>query len=171
MGKYWLELTSLRANPEGVVGVFTSVLVPLDGSGLAECALPYARELVEKGCAGRIVFMNVVPGPEALGMVGFKEGLGGALDYSADIQAKSIEYAAEYLASIESQFKSEGMDVSSAVLTGPTATTIAEYAKHIGADLILLATHGYTGIKRLMIGSVAQRVLNEAECPVLLVRS
>ena len=63
------------------------------------------------------------------------------------------------------------MSVSTVVAVGPTAQTIAEEAEHRHADLIVMATHGYTGIERWQLGSIADQVLHATTTPLLLVRS
>ncbi|OPY08840.1 MAG: Stress response protein NhaX [Syntrophaceae bacterium PtaB.Bin095] len=71
---------------------------------------------------------------------------------------------------MQSRLRSEGMKVNAEVLEGETAHTIIDYAKENHVDLIVIATHGYKGVKRVMFGSVALKVLHDAHVPVLLIR-
>jgi nucleotide-binding universal stress UspA family protein len=60
--------------------------------------------------------------------------------------------------------------VQAHVLTGDPGTTITDYANEQSADLIVIPSHGYHGINRIVLGSVAERVLRHANCPVLVTR-
>ena len=76
-----------------------------------------------------------------------------------------------YLADKKSRLVSEGVNVKTESLEGNRpADTITEYAKEMGMDMIVMGTHGYTGLKKLMMGSVASGVLNQSHVPVLLIR-
>jgi nucleotide-binding universal stress UspA family protein len=141
--------------------MYEKVLVPLDGSELAECVLPQVRNLAREGVVGEIILLNVVEVPS----VWVAEGL----DF---ISLKNSQIAAKqkYLAELQAKLSSEGMKVNAEVLEGETAHSISEYAKENHVDLIVIATHGYKGIKRVVFGSVAMRVLHDAHVPVLLIR-
>jgi nucleotide-binding universal stress UspA family protein len=141
--------------------MFKKVLVPLDGSKLAECALPHVRNLAQGGFVGEIVLLNVVDVPTT-----WIEGV----DYMA-IKDASLKQATRYLADVQKQLAAEGMPVMTEILEGMTTQVIADYAKEKGVDLIVIGTHGYTGMRKLMFGSVALRILHDAHCPVLLIRS
>lgn len=140
--------------------MFQKVLVPLDGSKLAECALPYVRNLARGGFVGEIVLLNVVEIPTT-----WIEGI----DYVA-IKDASLRQSTKYLKELEEQLNKEGLPVKAEILEGMTTQVIVDYATEKGVDLIVIGTHGYTGMKKLMFGSVALRVLHDAHCPVLLIR-
>ena len=77
----------------------------------------------------------------------------------------------KYLADVESRLASEGIKVKMESLEGNRpADAISDYAQKNGTDMIVIATHGYTGLKKLMLGSVALGVLHESHIPVLLIR-
>jgi nucleotide-binding universal stress UspA family protein len=79
--------------------------------------------------------------------------------------------ARKYLAEMESRVGSAGVKVKTEVLEANwTASAITEYAQKKGTDLIVMSTHGYTGFKRMMLGSVAHGVLSQSPVPVLLIR-
>ena len=141
--------------------MYEKVLVPLDGSELAECALPHVTNLAKGGAVGEVILLNVVEIPSVWLAEGF--------DF---ISLKNAQFskAQKYLADIQSQISSEGVKVKAEVLEGRTAQSIIEYSKENAVDLIVIATHGYTGMKQLMFGSVALRVLHDANVPVLLIR-
>jgi nucleotide-binding universal stress UspA family protein len=140
--------------------MFQRVLVPLDGSKLAECALPYVRDLAQGGFVGEILLLNVVEIPAT-----WLEGI----DYIA-IKNTNLRQSTKYLTELQTQLTAEGLTVKVEVLEGMTTQTIVDYARGKGVDLIVIGTHGYTGMKKLMFGSVALRVLHDSHCPVLLIR-
>lgn len=141
--------------------MYQKVLVPLDGSELAECVLPQVRNLARDGVVGEIILLNVVEVPSVWVAEGF--------DF---ISLKNNQMLAKqkYLEKLQAQLNSEGMKVNVEVLEGETAHSIIEYTKENHVDLIVIATHGYKGIKRVMFGSVALKVLHDAHVPVLLIR-
>jgi len=141
--------------------MYEKMLVPLDGSRLAECVLPHARAIA-KGCTVReIVLLRVVEPPPTMGAEG--------IDVVA-LQQADQEAAAAYLARIESQLAAEGFKVSSHVLAGRAAEAISEFVHNNQINLIALATHGRSGVSRMVFGSVADRLVRSASVPVLLVR-
>jgi nucleotide-binding universal stress UspA family protein len=81
-----------------------------------------------------------------------------------------IEKATTYLADLKGKLETEGVKVQTEVLEGVPREAITDYAKGNDVDLIVIGTHGYTGMKKLMFGSVALRVLHDAHSPVLLIR-
>jgi nucleotide-binding universal stress UspA family protein len=141
--------------------MYKKVLVPLDGSKLAECALPHVREMAKNGFAGEIILLNVVDFHPNI----FAEGIDASY-----LEKAQYENSRKYLGGLKAQFQAEGVEIQVAILKGIAAQAIADYAQQVGADLIVIATHGYTGMKRLMFGSVALRILHDAHTPVLLIR-
>jgi len=141
--------------------MYKKVLLPLDGSKLAECVLPHVRSLAAGGLIREIILLNIVEIPSAW--------IAQGIDLMA-VRKFQVDNAQKYLADVQSQVSFEGVKIKTEVMEGETAHVIAEYAKKNGVNLIIIATHGYTGVKRLMFGSVALRVLHNAHVPVLLVR-
>ncbi len=141
--------------------MYRKVLVPLDGSELAECALPEVMKLAGGGMVGEVILLNVVDIPslwvaEGLDVMKLKNAL--------------LVKSQEYLSGVQSRLSREGLNVRDVVMEGKTAQTIIDYSRKNDVDLLVLATHGYTGMKQLMFGSVALRVLHDAHVPVLLIR-
>ena len=148
--------------------MYQRILVPLDGSELAECVLPHV-EAVAKGCGVReVIFIRVVEPFERTG--GFSE-----VTYSEEdikrINAEKKDAAGSYLSRIVDQVKYDSVNLKSEALTGKAAECIAEYATKNEVDLIVIATHGRSGISRWVWGSVADRLLRSACVPVLMVRA
>ncbi len=149
--------------------MYKKVLVPLDGSALAECTLSHVKNLVKDGSVGEVTLLNVVK-------VDLPWAVMGPDEYPRNIDLNAIReplFAAsrKYLTDIESRLSSEGIKVKTDSVEGNRpADKITEYAHQNGMDLIIIGTHGYTGLKKLMMGSVAFGVLHQSHVPVLLIR-
>ena len=147
--------------------MYRKVLVPLDGSELAECVLPHLKNMVKDGFTGDVILLNVFypyfPLPEEKDL--FTYG-----DFNAT-KERIRQSSIKYLADLQSKLDSAGVKAKTEILTSSRpAETISEYARDNGVDLIILSTHGYTGLKKMMFGSVALEVLHNSHTPVLLVR-
>ena len=147
--------------------MYQKVLVPLDGSKIAESALNHVRILAKDGALGEVILLNVfiVAVPHIS-----DPRYGGSIDINIlkkDYQERSMQY----LTKAKSKLSLEGLTVKTESIEGSSAAyAIADYTQNNGVDLIIMATHGYTGIKRMLLGSVAHQVLNESPVPVLLIR-
>ena len=146
--------------------MYQKILVPLDGSKLAESALSHMINLVKDGAVGEVTLLNVFN----------VDILGGGAEYPGSVDINKTREnlfmeSRKYLADVESRLASEGIKVKMESLEGnQPADTISDYAQKTGMDMIVIATHGYTGLKKLMFGSVALGVLHESHLPILLVR-
>ncbi|MDD4998465.1 MAG: universal stress protein [Syntrophales bacterium] len=147
--------------------MYKKILVPLDGSELAECALPHVINLVQDGSVGEVTVLNVYKVDlSPVGAKGYAQGIN-----VNQIKKSMFTASANYLTDVESRLGSKGIKVKTVSLEGARpAVTISDYAKENGIDMIVIATHGYTGLKKLMLGSVALGVLQESHVPVLLIR-
>jgi nucleotide-binding universal stress UspA family protein len=147
--------------------MYQKILVPLDGSELAECALPHVKQIVKGGGAGEVTILNIFKIDIApAGVRGYAQ----YIDIN-EIRENFRNASRQYLSKVESRLGSEDIQVKTVSLEGARpADTIAEYARENGIELIIIATHGYTGFKKLMLGSVALEVLHESHIPVLLIR-
>jgi len=143
--------------------MYKKILVPLDGSELAKNALEEAVKLAK--CFGaEIILFQVVP---FMPIYGSPE-----LVTPLIVDEKQKEVAEKYLTNVAEELEKKTLKVTRMVRTGQqVALEIIDYAKESGADLIVMCTHGRSGITRWMLGSVAQKVLVRAETPVLLIRS
>jgi nucleotide-binding universal stress UspA family protein len=148
--------------------MYERILVPLDGSELAECVLPHV-EAIAKGCAVQsVVFLRVV---EPFYLPTAYYGSGFSVDDIKRIDSENKASAENYLSQLVGRTTYDGVTIQSEVMSGKAPESIAEYAAKSEADLIIIATHGRSGISRWMWGSVAQRVLRSACVPVLMVRA
>jgi nucleotide-binding universal stress UspA family protein len=143
--------------------MYKKILVPLDGSELAEQVLPHVSQLA--GCTGaEIILLRVpsepvydylVPDPEI------------AVEMRRDIETG----AQVYLDEIQAELKAMGLNASTLVVWGaPVQDTIIQVARELRVDLIAMSTHGRSGLARMVIGSVADDVVRHAPVPVMLVR-
>jgi nucleotide-binding universal stress UspA family protein len=139
--------------------MFQKVLVPMDGSELAEHAISHVRSILREGSAGEVTLLHIkkIDLPP-----GFNPNM---------VRRPVFAAANKYLGEMESRMVYAGVKVKTKVLEAHrTATTITEYAQKNGMDLIVMSTHGYTGLKKLLLGSVAADVLSQSPVPVLMIR-
>ena len=138
-----------------------NMLVPLDGSKLAEQALDVAVDMAV-GLNSKIVLCRVVPPPVP------------GRFYSAhmldELQEAQVREAEAYLAECEQARLQSGLAVESHVETGEVATTVVDFAQANQCDMIVMSSHGLGGRGWNVFGSVAQKVLNSAKQPVLIVK-
>jgi nucleotide-binding universal stress UspA family protein len=150
--------------------MFKKILVCLDGSTIAERILPVIKEqAAEKG--SRVVLVRVVnlPGSVTLGVPGFPSV---PLHTAAMPEHLKKEYdlADEYLKKTALSLQQQGIDAESQTLIGLPGPSIINYAGENGADLIALVTHGHTGFRNVLLGSVAEHIVKESGLPILLIR-
>lgn len=146
--------------------MYNQIVVPLDGSDLAEEALAEAKKL-SKSSGSPLKLIRVVDTYRTQSL----PATGMALDYSmlSELAEEEIEDAKTYLTAKVAEAQAEGFTVSGDVLHGPIARQICSAAE--ADDIIVMSSHGRTGIKRWFLGSVAEEVMRNAECPVLLHKS
>ena len=141
--------------------MYKKILVPLDGSNLAEAALPHAQALA-KAEEAEIVILRV-PDLPAPGFFSRNPAL--ATKIVEDMEIETDEYLQEEV----DKLSKEGIKVSSLMREGPVPETILAAADEIHADLIAMSTHGRTGMQRWLLGSVADKVVHHAHIPVMLI--
>jgi nucleotide-binding universal stress UspA family protein len=150
--------------------MYRRILVPLDGSKLAECALPHAEELA-KGCdTEKVILVSVterVQGYRAFDEPGQPMGQ----QLVPEAFGKKEKQAQRYLGRIAKAIEAKGVKVDTEVLLGDPAEEIVIYAKHPGCDLIVIASHGRSGVSRWTHGSVADKILRGSTVPVLMIRA
>jgi len=145
--------------------MYEKLLVPVDGSTLAECALGHAAAMVKGGFAREVTILNVVKID-----IPWADATNRKFDIN-ELREHAFSLAQEYLAGVAPRLASQGIAVGTeAIESHRPAETIADYARDKRIDLIVMATHGRTGVKELMLGSVARSVLQQSHVPVLLVR-
>lgn len=149
--------------------MYNTILVPLDGSSLAEAALPHAEGLARL-CGAAIIFLHVIELPH---MVELPHGESfDALPHrtAAEVE-RQAEEARRYLDALNQRMRAAGIDAYAHVEVGPVVATIMHLARREQADLIALASHGRGGLTDVYYGSVAAGVLQRIDRPLLIVRA
>ena len=163
--------------------MYRKILVPLDGSELAECAVPHV-EVLTKCDIGEVILVSVtelvqeyrvlegvgepIPAPMG-GWVAPSQPLGQRIVPEAF--GKKEKEAQRYLDSIAKKLAAKGINASTEVLLGKPAEAIVGYAKQHACDLIVMASHGRSGPSRWAYGSVADKILRSSSIPVLIIRA
>jgi len=152
--------------------MYKHIMVPLDGSELAECVLPQV-EMIARDCQGspKITLIRVVTPLKLYGGFDF----GGVAEYISPEQIQRLEDDARnsaqlYLAGQVKRLTADGINAEPKVVFGLASESLTEYAEQNGVDLIVIATHGRSGIREWFWGSVAERVLKTSRIPILMVR-
>ena len=140
------------------------ILVPLDGSTASQDVLVYATDLAQHLDA-RVTLLHVIQMP--LLASGTEPGLGTWLEaYLDQVEADMWQR----LAASAQQVRQTGVACDAAVLPGVPFQQILDVANEKGVDLIVMGTRGHTGLQHFLLGSVAEKVVRLAPCPVLVVR-
>src|ERR687888_2732820 len=147
--------------------MFRQIMVPLDGSELAERALPCAERLgVATGATLHLV--HVVELAPPLTWPFAPAYLPGSI-YD-DVVAQETQQATAYLDTMRERVAAGGAHVRTEQMVGYAAATLLDYERDAGIDLVVLCSHGRTGLARFALGSVAEHLLRHGTAPVLLVR-
>jgi nucleotide-binding universal stress UspA family protein len=150
-----------QALAAGGLPVIRKVLVTLDGSSFAERVLPWMQQVsTATGAEALLLAVPEVPEPSLYG------AMADAVD---ELREQAEANARRYLERTAASLRDLGMPVQPLVEGSRPATAILDVAEREQVDLIMLATHGRGGMDRLMLGSVADRVVHHSRCPVLLV--
>jgi nucleotide-binding universal stress UspA family protein len=145
--------------------MYTNILVPLDGSPFAESALPHAAALAGK-FACKITLITVFETPHV-----YQAHLNGDDGVLNDIHQGALRQASDYLDEVKSNLDAEGLSVDIIVREGDNIPAlILETTEESGADLVVMSTHGRSGLDQWRFGSVAQRVARHCSVPVVLVQ-
>ncbi len=147
--------------------MYQHIMAPLDGSELAECVLPHV-ESIATGCnVSKITLTRVVTPLHMYG--GAETRL--SPEERHHLEADSVEVATAYLEEKAQLLRDKGILVETAVLLGNVLDELCDYITEKGVDLVVIATHGRSGVSRLFLGSVADRLLHHAPAPILMVRA
>ncbi len=140
-----------------------TILVPHDFGTGSDHALSYAVDLA-KALGAELVVMHAYEIP----MIGFPDG---NIVATPELMTRVLEGAGVGLKKAIEPFANAGVAIRSVVKQGPTWQTIIETATELGAGMIVMGTHGRHGLPRALLGSVAEKVVRSAQCPVLTVHS
>ena len=142
--------------------MYSKILVPLDGSALAERAVTHAAEIAG-GTGAEVILLKVVQAP--LGKVP-EAGISEEIKSTREI----ADQALAYLEGVASKIANESVKVKTIVLDGTAAACILGYAHDEDVDAIVMSTHGRTGLSKAFMGSVAEEVMHTTKRPVMLVK-
>jgi nucleotide-binding universal stress UspA family protein len=144
--------------------VYERLLVPLDGSELAEAILPFVEQ-VAGPLDAEVVLLRVIEPPSPVELMASAGVVAPDIFTLRDMDAKT------YLSAVERRLSKKGLRARTRVaLGGPAAEEILAAIKATSADLVAMATHGRSGLGRALFGSVAESVLRASPVPVLLIR-
>ena len=153
--------------------MFSDILVPLDGSDLSERALPMAQKLAQSSEA-TVHLIHMVSREHDLGAGRGIESVQAAemeMDMARRLTESRLHRGRMYLEQKGSQLSVAGIKIEAefSVKTGEPAQNIIDYVKEHSINLVVMTTHGHGGVRRLLVGSVTDRVIRSCEVPVLVV--
>lgn len=150
-----------RAEQATELGRIQRILVPVDFSENSRKAVTYATAFARQFGA-TLTFLHVV-------QINYAYGELGAIDFSA-LEREMRTGAQRELDSLLAAMKAQGLESEALLREGSPVKIITEVAREIRSDLLVVSTHGYTGLKHVLMGSIAEHVVRYAPCPVLVVR-
>jgi nucleotide-binding universal stress UspA family protein len=146
--------------------MYSHLLVPLDGSRFAESALTHALEFAQK-FGSKITLVRAIDPPHTIAA-----DVGDTADMIIKMRELTKKEAESYLQSQSGSLRQQGYDVETEILMGTsTPQAILMAADDQNVDLIVMCTHGRSGLGRFVFGSVAEKVVRHAKVPVLLIRA
>jgi len=150
--------------------MFEKILICLDGSGLAEQILPYATEQAVR-FGSKVVLLQVMSAPDRIAMA----SVAGATPQTGDIIEEEVQRQKSemesYLEGVAKSMTENGVDVECITLEpSQPGEAIVKYARDNSFDLICIATHGHSGLGRVVFGSVADHVLRQSGLPILVIK-
>jgi nucleotide-binding universal stress UspA family protein len=146
--------------------MYKKILAPLDGSKLSECSLEHLKAIAI-GCAvPEVILLRVVEPLSALATADLAQAGGNLL---AKEEQQSKDEAQDYLSKLDAKLKKEGLATKAVSVYGRAAEVILDYASKNKVDLIIMSTHGRSGVSRWAFGSITDRVLRHSAVPVLIV--
>ncbi len=145
--------------------MYEKIVVPLDGSKPGEAALPYAVELCQRLNTPLTLLRIVEPGMATHTLGGLQY-----VDWLPEQVERLMSEARDYLAQVSKSLNGI-KQVSVEVRQGSPARDLMRYSDEVGADLVVMSTHGRSGLGRWVLGSVAEKVVRYGEIPILLVNA
>jgi nucleotide-binding universal stress UspA family protein len=144
--------------------MYNKILVPLDGSSLAETILSQTKEMIKDCGASEIVLLTVV---EPYREQPFRK----EDNWNIKIQKEAVRIAGNYLTLLKERLLAEGIKVETATLEGDPAGEILDYAERNAIDLIMINSKGRTASPHTIFGGVADRIIRHSHIPVLVAQS
>jgi nucleotide-binding universal stress UspA family protein len=146
-----------------VVKVYKKILIPLDGSNLSEYAVKHLNSVTMTAGGTSLILLRVVEPITNLYAGGYY-----AFELAAKAKKEAKTDAHKYLEKIANKLRQKGIDIETVVTDGVPADDILDYVAKHKVDLIIMSTHGRSGISRWFAGSVAEKVIRHSTVPVLI---
>jgi nucleotide-binding universal stress UspA family protein len=145
--------------------MYAKVLVPLDGSELAACTLEHVTKVAAKDGVSEVILLRVVEPISSTETLAWPQG-----GYSVkDLEDMNMQRAKDYLSLAAETLRKQGITARTEVTYGFPAESIMDYAEKNKVDLIMMATHGRSGISRWAFGNVANKIAHHSQIPLLLI--
>ncbi len=147
--------------------MYQHIMVPMDGSKLAECVLPHVEKVAGGGNPVKVTLVRVVP---PFHLHDYAEAKLQPKEQK-QLEERAKENASKYLDKIVKRLTRKGIEAEAVVLFGNVVPTLVDYTGKNGVELIVISTHGRSSISQLIFGSVAENILRYSCVPVLMVRA
>lgn len=145
--------------------MYSNILVPLDGSEFSECALDHVVAIAQGCKAGRVILLQILEPfyheSTVIGVLGE--------DFIRETEQKAKDHTLQYLIKKAAELGKLGVKAEAVVREGFAADVILDFAKDENIDLIIMTTHGRSGIARWALGSVADKIIRHASTPIMIV--
>ena len=139
--------------------MYKKILAPLDGSELSECSLKHIRAIATGCHVPEVILLRVIEPVREIHMLGE--------DMRRNVEQGAKASAKDYLSKMADDLKKDGIATNIDVVSGQPAEVILDYAKKNQVDLIIISTHGRSGVSRWALGSVADKILRHSSVPIL----
>lgn len=146
--------------------MYSKILVPLDGSQIAECVIPHITTIA-RSTSALVELISVVEPVDipTRGKIALSE------DDLKAINSEAKKEAHDYLSNIAQRLDRDGVKARLVIMTGKPAESLVDYIDSNDIDLVIMATHGRSGLTKWFFGSIAEKIMRAVEIPVLLVKS
>jgi nucleotide-binding universal stress UspA family protein len=145
--------------------MYQKILAPLDGSEFSECSLEHVKAIATGCQVPEVIILRIVEPIHSSDVAAYVEA-----GIDTTLLMKDVQQSAEaYVSRIAETLNESGIPAKGVVITGWAADTIMKYAEENGVDLIIMSTHGRSGISRWVMGSITDKVVRNSRIPVLSV--
>jgi nucleotide-binding universal stress UspA family protein len=149
--------------------MYERILVPLDGSDVAESVLPNVEDLVVRMAPTTVIEVILLQVVSTLTYNVLTDDEAAQLPYNKDELEQIKRKVLEYLEKVAERMRSKGINVKTTASAGHAAEEIIKAAHDTNTNLIAMSTHGLSGLKRWALGSITDKVLHESDIPVLVI--
>lgn len=150
-------------------GLVHTIAVPLDGSVYAEAALPYAKELARDFDA-ELLLVRVAETSQVYSMMSPEPVGAASAEAINEVTEQLVSETREYLETTAAALRAEGFNVKTEALEGFPADQLMALERQLAVNVIVMATHGRSGLGRIVFGSVADRILKNGTTPILMIK-